>query len=655
MQRIVKFFFLIGMIFYIGLCNANTFNFSTVGSLPSSVQLGQTVTAMYNITSAGTFAPTQYHIIFAELSNPSNVIQDLSVANSCGLYPINPTGCILKLDIIGPVSGPVKVCDDWNGQPGLNCYIPADPSEFLNVALDQAPRLTISPLTTFLGPNISQVFTVVNTSTTTTAIDVTMTIPLDVAGQLLGGAPVYSGCESIAPQGICTITITATAFPAARSGTATVQGTNTALSAPTVTITTGAAPALLVSPPVTLLGPNISQIFTVVNTSTTTAAAIVTMTIPPNVAGQLVGGAPVYSGCGLIAALGSCTITITAIASPTAQSGIATVQGINTAAPAPTVAITTGAAPALIVSPPTTVLGPNNSQQFIVTNTSNSITALNVTMSIPANVLGQLTSVPVNSGCDSIAPLSTCTMTITAVASPNAQSGIATVQGTNTAVLAPTVTITTGAAPALIVSPSTTTLGPDGSQQFIVTNTSNSITALNVTMIIPANVQGQLTSLPVYSGCNSIAPLSTCTITITAIASPNEQSGIASIQGTNTAAPAPTVAITTGAAPVLTVLPSIVTLGPDVTVPFTVTNTSSSITALNVTMTIPANVQGQLTGPPVYSGCDSIAPQTTCTISITTVVSPNAQSGIATVQGTNTAAPAPTVAITTGGSTHVIS
>ncbi len=369
------------------------------------------------------------------------------------------------------------------------------------------------------------------------------------------------------------------------------------------------------------------------------------MTVPANVQGQLTS-TPVYNGCTSIAPLATCTITLTAIAAPTAQSGTATVQGTNTAAPAPTVAITTGAAPALTVSPTATVLGPNGTQQFIVTNTSGSITAQNVTMTVPANVQGQLTSLPVNSGCTSIAPLGTCTLTITAVAAPTAQSGTATVQGTNTAAPAPTVAITIGAAPALTVSPPSTVLGPNGTQQFIVTNTSNSITAQNITMTVPANVQGQLTTTPVYNGCTSIAPQATCTVTITAVAAPTAQSGTATVQGTNTAAPAPTVAITTGAAPALTVSPPSSNLNFNDTQVFTVTNTGS-IAAQNISMTIPANVQNQLVGPPTYSSaCASLAAgSNACTITIQVVSTPSSQSGIATVQGSNTAAPSPQVTI----------
>jgi len=645
MQWIAKFVFLLGLFFSPSVSFANTFNFSPVGDLPTSVQTGQTVSAIYNVTSAGNFLPGKYHIILAMLSNPAHVTQDLTVANACTIFPLSPAGCILKLDIVGLVSGPVKICDDLKGQPGLSCNIPSHPNDFLNVSADQSPHLTVSPSITFLGPNAAQIFTVVNASTTTIALNVMMSVPSNVQAQL-ASAPVYSGCSSIAPLGTCTITITAIASPAAQAGTATVQGANTAAPAPTVSITTGAAPALTVSPATTLLGPNGSQQFTVVNTSTTTTAQNITITIPSNVQTQLTG-TPVYSGCTAITPLGSCTVTITAIATPDAQSGIATVQGTNTALPAASVTITTGAAPALVVSPLTTVLGPDETVVFTVTNTG-TITAQNITITIPPLVQAQFLGAPVYSGCTSIVANGSCTITITTIHSPSAQSGTATVQGTNTAAPAPTVAITTGAAPALTVSPTTTVLGPNGTQQFTVTNTSNSITAQNVTMTIPANVQGQLTSLPIYSGCTSINPLSTCTITINAVASPNAQSGTATVQGTNTAAPAPTVAITTGAAPVLTVSPTTTVLGPNGTQLFTVTNTSNSITAQNVTMTIPANVQGQLTSLPIYSGCTSINPHSTCSITINAVASPNAQSGTATVQGTNTAAPAPTVAITTG-------
>jgi hypothetical protein len=646
MQRILYFIFFAGLFVYTSLSTANTFNFQPVGRLPASVQQGQSVTAIYKVTSAGTFPASQYHTIFALLSNPSNVTQDLTGPNACGMAPISPIGCLLKLIIRGSVSGAVKICDDWQGRPGLNCNIPSNSNDFLKVIAIQPVTLTVSPPTTFLGPNHTQVFTVTNTSSVTTAANITMNIPANVQAQLTG-PPVYNGCGSIAPLGSCTITISAIALPSPQSGVATVQGNNTTLPAANVLITTGAAPALTVSPLTTTLGPNDSQVFTVVNTSTTTAATDVTITIPPNVQAELLGQ-PVYSGCESIAPSASCTITITAAASPDAQSGIATIQGTNTASPAPTVSITTGAAPALTVSPPTTLLGPNDTQVFTVVNTSTTNAATAVTMTIPSNVQAQLTGLPVYNGCGSIAPLGSCTITITAIASPGGQSGIATIQGSNTAAPAPTVAITTGTAPALTVSPPTTILGPNNSQVFTVVNSSTTNPATSVTITIPANIQAQLTGAPVYSGCSSIAPLGSCTITITAIASPTAQSGIATIQGSNTAAPAPTVAITTGAAPALTVSPSSTTLGPNESQQFLITNTSVNIAAENVTMTIPANVQGQLIGLPVYNGCGSIAPLDTCTITITTIPSPNAQSGIASIQGTNTAAPAPTVAITTG-------
>jgi hypothetical protein len=646
MQRMVNFILFAGIFFFVSLSYANTFNFNPVNSLPTSVQQGQTVTAIYKVTSAGTFPPGQYHTIFALLSNPSNVTQDLTGPNACGTVPISPAGCLLKLTINGAVYGAVKICDDWQGQPGFNCNIPSNPNDFLSVTAIQSATITVSPATTFLGPNDTQIFTVTNSSSVTTAANITMTIPANIQAQLIG-PPIYNGCDSIAPLSSCTIMITAITQPSGQSGAATIKGSNTTLPETTVLITTGAAPALTVSPVTTTLGPNDSQVFTVVNTSTTTTATDVTITVPSNVQAEL-SGQPVYNGCGAIAPLANCTISISANASPNAQSGMATIQGTNTAAPAPIVSITTGAAPALTVSPPTTVLGPNDSQIFTVINTSTTNTATAITMAIPANVQSQLIGLPIYNGCNSIAPLGNCTITITAVGSPGGQSGIATIQGTNTAAPFPTVAITTGAAPALTVSPPTTVLGPNNSQVFTVVNTSSTNAANDVTITIPSNVQAQLVGSPVYNGCNLITPLSSCTITITAVASPNGQSGIATIQGTNTAAPAPTVAITTGTAPALTVSPPTTILGPNELQQFVVTNTSINIAAQNITMTIPPNVQGQLTSLPVYNGCTSIAPQGTCTITITAIASPNAQSNTATVQGTNTAAPAPAVAITTG-------
>lgn len=542
MQRIVKFIFLTWIFFYVGLSYANTFNFKPVGSLPTSVHAGQTVTATYKVTSAGTFPPGKYHLIFSLLSNRSNVTQDLTVANACQVNPISPSGCNLKLNIVGPVSGPIKICDDFNGSPGLNCNIPSSPDDFLNVKANQAPLLTVSPTITILGPNVAQIFTVINTSKKKAAANVTMTIPADIQSQLAGPA-VYNGCTSIAPLGTCTITITASATPDAVSGFATIQGTNTQAPAPTVAITTGAAPALTVSPPTTRLGPNGVQQFIVVNTSTTTPATDVTMTIPDNVQAQLTSP-PVYSGCAPIAPLGTCTITITAIATPNAQSGIATVQGTNTALLAPTVAITTDSAPILTVSPTTTVLGSNGSQQFVVTNTSATIAAQNITITIPPNVMEQMLGAPVYNGCTTIAPLGNCTITITAVSSPTAQSGIASVQGTNTAAPAPTVAITTDSAPTLTVSPSSANITFNGTQVFTVTNT-GTIPAQNISMTISGNVQGQLVGLPIYSSdCASLLPgSSACTITIQAVTTPSGQSGIGTVQGSNTAAPSPAVSI----------------------------------------------------------------------------------------------------------------
>jgi len=196
LHRIVKVILFTWIIFYVGLSYANTFNFKTIGSLPTSVQSRQTVTAIYNVSSVGTFPPGKYHIIYALLSNPSNVSQDLTIANACGISPINPTGCNLKLNITGPVSGPIKVCDDWNRGPGLNCYIPANSNDYLNVQAAKPPYLTVTPSTAFLGPSISQTFTVFNTSTRTTAINVTITIPANVQRELLG-APVYRGTAPI--------------------------------------------------------------------------------------------------------------------------------------------------------------------------------------------------------------------------------------------------------------------------------------------------------------------------------------------------------------------------------------------------------------------------------------------------------------------------
>jgi hypothetical protein len=344
MQKIAKliFSFTFTWIFFCSsLSYANTFNFNPIGSLPTFVQAGQTVSAIYNVSSAGVFLPGKYHIIFAMLSNPENVTQDLSVAYACQLSPINPSGCLLKLDITGPVFGPVKICDDLRGRPGLSCNIPSLPSDFLNVEGVQPSSLSalvVSPISTILGPNGSQQFIVVNTSSSIAAQNVTMTIPANVQGQLTG-LPVYSGCTLIAALGTCTITITAVASPNAQSGTATVQGSNTAAPAPTVAITTGAAPALTVSPISANINFDDTQIFTVTNIGSITAQNI-SMTLPANVQNQLVGP-PIYSsGCTSLAPGSSaCTITIQAISAPSSQSGIGTVQGTNTAAPAPQVNI----------------------------------------------------------------------------------------------------------------------------------------------------------------------------------------------------------------------------------------------------------------------------------------------------------------------------
>lgn len=249
------------------------------------------------------------------------------------------------------------------------------------------------------------------------------------------------------------------------------------------------------------------------------------------------------------------------------------------------------------VSPTILKFTENSSASIIVTNSvASGRSAENIMAHIPSNSPLRVLSTTCR---PTLSPGASCRITFT---SPSSTMTTVRVQGTNTNA----VNVAVSVSEALIsLSPTSLTFAVNDSGTVTVTNTS-SAAALNVAASIPT---GSSISV-VNSTCPaSLAPSANCTIEFTATAQETTQ---VTIRGTNTNIEL--LPITVAAQPVLTLSPTraVLRVGGAPT-SITVTNTSTQVTATQVSATLPASWGGNVIQD--SSDCVSLAPGASCTLS----------------------------------------
>ena len=513
--------------------------------------------------------------------------------------------CYLKLQLIGSLmpggvhSGPVvcKTMGPDDNRPDAYLCSQTAPGDNLEVSLSpslEPVTLSVSPSPLTFSTRVGASVTVINTSTTASAIN--------VVGRITSN-PNFSVSATtcldvLVPGAACKITFNSAV---AGSATANIEAANAA--AIPINLT-AVAPTISVSPTFRAFIAEEGALFTVTNTSMNGALAQnVTANIPP--------GSNFFirqNTCPpLLAPMESCTITLDTTVT---TSGTIPIQGSNTNAV--DVTLEASALVSLQVNPMHLFLGVNGTGTVTVTNTSTT-PALNVTASVSAPFTVS------NSTCPLVlAPGSSCLITYTSSA---VASDTSTIAGTNTK----TVTITVTALQAsLEVSPNPFTLVIDNEQSVTVKNTSV-IPAENVVATPP----GGSTISVVSSTCPpTLLPLQSCFITFSSSsASPMTQSVL--ISGTNT---------TPVTLPIAVVLANINATPSSVVTGSSVLITNNSVgAAKNLTATLP--VGSTLT---LQNGCaSSLASGASCTMvfngNLTTTE-------FVTIQGTNTTTTSVTVA-----------
>lgn len=205
----------------------------------------------------------------------------------------------------------------------------------------------------------------------------------------------------------------------------------------------------------------------------------------------------------------------------------------------------------------------------------------------------------------------------------------------------------------LTITGSPATLIIDGASQSItVTNESTRATAYNIkASFTDTALAGNLSGTG--NTCTSVAPGASCTLTLTPGSSLVSATSFP-IQGSNTEAVSASIEIISPATATLSVSGSPLSLtGNGPTANLTITNTSSTTTALNITSDFTGTA---LAGNVTETGnaCASVAPAASCTLTYTpgtTVVPLTAF----TVRGSNTQTLAPSISIQSGSTLTLVS
>jgi hypothetical protein len=249
-----------------------------------------------------------------------------------------------------------------------------------------------------------------------------------------------------------------------------------------------------------ILIPGTAVDLTVTNTSTTTAANNVDITLPSDIESEV--ETKTRTGCDNIAAGGTCTITITtktgAAIDPFPQ--FATVQGANTQTANINVDIQ-----GEITGSTVTFSSPGAQNLTLTNNSSSDVTVNSVTLSSGINnvTVGSL------SDCQPLAASSTCNVPLTAVQTSYG-SGTATVTYNTTRIVTPAPTVVVDNTTLSISNTIDLTANHSG-QNFTVTNNGN-FTWQNADFNLATSLTGVT---PDYSDCTStpLVPTNNCTIT----------------------------------------------------------------------------------------------------------------------------------------------
>lgn len=318
----------------------------------------------------------------------------------------------------------------------------------------------------------------------------------------------------------------------------------------------------------------------------------------------------------------------------------------------------------ITITPSQLILQVNSSMTgtFTFTNTSTTVTALNIGI-VPSSYPPTWAAAGItftSSGCNSVAPGGTCSITFTPGPGPNVPSpSSATLlfQGSNTTQVSGTVIFTKGSG-AITVNPNVVTLivAPFGAPMAVtVTNTSTTVTVDGVHVNLPtgwSDIGVAYNPPSVLPTCPPIPPLGTCTIQFTPgllVHSPPRSIPILGDNLSNN--PTISLAVNSNVA-TITVTPTSVALGfgnsPASSGVVTVKNTSSS--NINATTITTTPVSPNFTSF-VSPACALLVPGQSCTITYT-ATNVGTGSTVETIQGTippaNTNAVLVTVSVTSG-------
>jgi uncharacterized repeat protein (TIGR01451 family) len=434
-------------------------------------------------TTAGTWASTVITASGSPGSAPCNLSgAPLPVGSAGRMYPIaalpanaDPNGIFYITGLTGTYSGPFAP----QGQPGLaiqsratiapGADVPCGTTGEIPCAVWSTSTKTVSPNPANVGDTVTYTVTVTNSAagSPATAPTITDSVPAGITGVVwaMTGATPASGAGN-------TISLTGPALSGGQSATLTISGTvsdPSGIPANTVVIDG----TNVVSPPITVNGPNwststkvaspnpatqggtITYALTIRNTGAVAGTAVVTDTLPAGLSGAAwtAPGATPASGTGnpsfttpSIAPGGSFTATITATAATvgTIPANVAVVSGTNVSS----LPVSVTASPANFTTstktgPATTLPGSQFQYTINVRNTGGTAATATVTDTLPFGVSMVSWSAPGFSPASGSGPLNT-SGTVAPGATMPITVTVLTTGATNTTIL-PNVAVINGA------------------------------------------------------------------------------------------------------------------------------------------------------------------------------------------------------------------
>ncbi|MGD9108100.1 MAG: hypothetical protein PVI75_02905 [Gammaproteobacteria bacterium] len=401
-QLIIGFFLIIFSLFSVAsFAGTPVFTVNSIVKAPTQIVKNRTAITTYQVTNTSPVTLQGNGVVRL----PSGVTQATGAGLCSSLFNLSKgASCTLQLNInrssAGTIQGGPIVCHT----PSHQAYCSQPPSgdqlntQIVDSSSGDMPTLTLSPSSELiLIPGTAVDLTVTNTSTTTAANNVDITLPSMIESEV--ETKTRTGCDNIAAGGTCTISITAKTgaaidpFPQP----ATVQGSNTQTANISVDIqgeVTGST--------VTFSSPG-AQNLTLTNNSSSDVT-VNSVTLSSGINNVTVGS---ISDCQPLAASSTCNVPLTAVQT-SYGSGTATVtyNTTKTVTPAPTVVVDNTT---LSISDTMDLEADQSGQDFTVTNNGN-FTWQNADFNLAAPLTGVT---PDYSDCTStpLTPTNSCTIT----------------------------------------------------------------------------------------------------------------------------------------------------------------------------------------------------------------------------------------------------